>query len=61
MAKAPELTDYVELIITLFEQYRMNRDGEKAGRPYIYSEASFIIFFMLMQYRRIFDSKSQWH
>jgi len=39
----------------------MNRDGEKAGRPYIYSEASFIIFFMLMQYRRIFDSKSQWH
>ena len=47
MAKVPELTDYVELIITLFglfEQYRMNRDGEKAGRPYIYSEARFIIF-----------------
>ena len=57
-----ELTDCVELIGTLFGLYepdRMNQDGEKAGSPYIFGEASFIIIFVLMQCRRIFDSKSQ--
>ena len=63
MAKSPQLTDYVRLIIELFDRFRQERSaraGAKLGRPFRYSEESFVIFFMLMQYRRIYASKSQW-
>ena len=63
MAELPQLTDYVHLIIELFGRFRQERSGRagaKLGRPFRYSEESFVIFFMLMQYRRIYASKSQW-
>ena len=56
MAKSPQLTDYVRLIIELFDRFQQERSaraGAKLGRPFRYSEESFVIFFMLMQYRRI--------
>lgn len=63
MAQTPQLTDYVAIIIELFDRFRQERNaraGAKLGRPFTFSEESFVIFFMLMQYRRISASKSQW-
>jgi hypothetical protein len=63
MAKTPILTDYVSLIITLFDlfqQYRIEHSSTKQGRPFTYSEAMFIIFFMIMQFRQIYAFKAQW-
>ena len=63
MAKMPLLTDYVTIIIDLFEQFRQERiaQGEvKRGRPFSYDRKSFIIFFMLMQFRQIVCFQSQW-
>ena len=63
MAKSPQLTDYVRLIIELFGRFRQERSARasaKLGRPFRYSEELFVILFMLMQNRRICVSKSQW-
>lgn len=63
MADAPVLTDYVSLIITLFElfkQYRREHSGAKQGRPFTYTEETFIIFFMIMQFRQVYAFKAQW-
>lgn len=63
MAETPMLADYVSLIITLFElfkQYRNEHSGPKRGRPFTYAEEMFIVFFMLMQFRRIHAHKAKW-
>ena len=63
MADVPTLTDYVNLIISLFglfKQYRSEQQGAKRGRPFTYPEEMFIVFFMLMQYRQIHTFKGQW-
>jgi hypothetical protein len=63
MADVPILTDYVRLIITLFELFKQSRSeqrGCKRGRPFTYTEEGFIIFFMCMQFRRIYSFKGQW-
>jgi hypothetical protein len=62
MADMPTLTDYVHLIITLFELFKQYRteQGAKQGRPFTYTEEMFIIFFMLMQFRQIHAFKAQW-
>ncbi len=63
MAEKPMLTDYVSLIITLFELFKQHRSeqfGSKRGRPFTYTEEMFIIFFMLMQFRRIHAHKAKW-
>lgn len=63
MAEMPILTDYVNLIITLFElfkQYRNEHAGPKRGRPFTYTEEMFLLFFMLMQFRRIHANKAKW-
>ncbi|RMF65996.1 MAG: hypothetical protein D6740_13525 [Alphaproteobacteria bacterium] len=62
MAKVPSLTDYVSLIITLFELFKQNRSEHEAklGCPFTYTEEMFIIFFMLMQFRQIHTFKAQW-
>lgn len=59
----PTLTNYVKLIITLFdefEQERMRENGPKRGHPLTYSEQTFLVFFMVMQFRRIRAFKAQW-
>ena len=63
MAEKPNLTDYVSLIITLFElfkQHRNERTGPKQGCPFTYTEEMFIVFFLLMQFRRIHANKAKW-
>lgn len=63
MAQMPTLTDYANLIITLFglfKQYRDEQSGKKQGRPFTYTEEAFIIFFMLMQFRRVHANKAKW-
>lgn len=71
MADAPLLTDYVQLIITLFglfKQYRSEQHGAKLGRPFTYGEEMFIVFFLIvlctgcaiMQFRQIHAFKAQW-
>ena len=63
MAEKPVLADYVRLIITLFELFKQHRSeqfGSKRGRPFTYTEEMFIIFFMLMQFRRIHAHKAKW-
>lgn len=59
----PTLTDYVKTLGILFEQFEQHRaqtQGPKRGRPFTYSEKMFIVFFMLMQFRRIYQFKTQW-
>lgn len=60
MADPPTLTDYVNLIISLFDRFDQDSHSQqpKQGRPLTYSEESFIIFF-IMQFRRIYSFKSQ--
>lgn len=61
MAYPPTLTDYASLIINLlglFNQDHHNQ-SDKQGRPLTYTEESFTIFFIIMQYRGIHGFKSQ--
>src|SRR5262245_3437615 len=58
----PTLADYVQIICTLFdqfEQHRRSQQGAKLGKPYSYSEKLMIVFFVVMQFRRIFKFKAQ--
>ena len=59
----PKLTHYVKIICTLFERFeqqRMKVKEAKSGSQYTYSEQGFIVFFLLMQFRRKYQFKSQW-
>ena len=54
MAKQPTLTDYVALIMQLFEQFmqhRVEKQGINETKLLTYSTPSFIVFFMVMQFR----------
>jgi hypothetical protein len=56
------MADYVQLICTLFdkfEQYQHQQQGNKMGKPYTYSQKVLLIFFLVMQFRRIFKFKAQ--
>lgn len=58
----PTLTDYVSLIFTLFEQFeqeQMNINGIKQGKPYTFTQKCFIILFVTLQYKRIYQFKTQ--
>ena len=48
MALKPKLTDYVSLIMQLFErfmQHRISKQGVNPSKPFTYSTDTFIIFF----------------
>lgn len=58
----PTLTDYVRIICTLFDQFEQDQgqgQGATPGKPFIYSDKMLIVFFILMQFRRIFKFKAQ--
>ena len=62
MALKPKLTDYVSVIMQLFErfmQHPIDKPGVKQTKSLTYSTHSFIIFFMLMQFRSIYAFKAQ--
>ena len=60
MAYLPTLTDYASLIINLFRRFNQDPQNQQAkqGRALTYTEESFIIFFIIMQYRGIYAFKS---
>ena len=63
MVQRPMSSDYVTLIIQLFEQFtrlRIDKQGITHAKPLTYSNTSFIIFFMLMQFRGSYGFKTQW-
>ena len=58
----PTFADYVQIICTLFDQFEQHRrpqQGAKIGKPYSYSEKLMTVFFVIMQFRRIFKFKTQ--
>ncbi len=58
--QTPNLNDYVELMVTLFEKYEQSGPRSSYGPSvYIYSHKVLIVFFTMMQFRRIYQFKMQ--
>ena len=58
----PDFTHYVALINTYFDRFVQESDAcTKRGHPYVYQNQVLIMFFMVMQFRRIFQFKTQWN
>lgn len=57
----PTMTDYINLIFTLFEKFeqQMNQQSAKKGKPFTYSQQCFIVLFIILHFRRIFKFKAQ--
>lgn len=57
----PTFNDYVALIYNRFEAFVQSSDEvAKQGKPYTYQNQSMIVFFMWMQFKKIYKFKSQW-
>ena len=54
----PTLTDYVKVICTLFSEF-VQVEAQYESKLYTYSQQMMVVFFVLMQYRRIYRFKSQ--
>lgn len=58
----PTFNDYVELLYNRFEAFVQSSDEVvRLGKPYVYSDESLIVFFMWMQFKMIYQFKSQWN
>jgi hypothetical protein len=56
----PTFADYVELLFTLFERFWQQEVARPhRGRPFVYQHKALIVFFVVMQQRRIFRFKAQ--
>ena len=58
----PTLTDYVRIMYTLFDlfaQCQAQTMAPKVGSPFTYTDKAMIVFFTIMQFRRIFRFKAQ--
>ncbi len=59
--KQPTFADYVRLIYTLYERFVQDNEALKAALGhYEYPPQVMIVFFMMMQYRRVFQFQTQW-
>lgn len=58
----PTFTDYVTLIFNLFERFVQECGSEMDWNSdrYDYTHKALVVFFVMMQYRRIFKFKTQW-
>ena len=57
----PTFNDYVGLIYNRFEAFVQSWDiSPKIGKPHVYQNQSMIVFFMWMQFKKIYKFKSQW-
>lgn len=54
----PTLPDYVKVICTLFNEF-VQVEPEYESKLYTYSQRMMVVFFVVMQYRRIFGFKTQ--
>jgi hypothetical protein len=56
----PTFADYVQLLFTLFEQFWQQHDRHpQRGHPFVHPHKALIVFFTIMQYRRMFRFKAQ--
>ena len=56
----PTFADYVELLFTLFERFWQQEAARShRGRPFVYQHKALLVFFVVMQQRRIFRFKAQ--
>lgn len=56
----PTYTEYVQLIYTLFDQFKQEEmTTQRPGRPFTYAHKLMIVFFTVMHFRRIFQFKAQ--
>ena len=57
----PTFNDYVALIYNRFEAFVQSSETvAKLGHPYVYEQQSIIVFFIWMQFKKIYKFKSQW-
>jgi hypothetical protein len=57
----PTFNDYVGLIYKRFEAFtQASAEAKRVGHPLIYQHKSMIVFFMWMQFKRIYSFKTQW-
>jgi hypothetical protein len=57
----PTFNDYVALIYNRFESFVQCSDAvNKVGHPYVYQQKSMIVFFMWMQFKKMYEFKTQW-
>ena len=57
----PTFNDYVKLIYNRFEAFVQSSDEvAKLGKPYTYQSQHMIVFFMWMQFKKIYQFKTQW-
>lgn len=57
----PTFNDYVNLIYKQFEAFvESSEASQQLGRPYVYGQQGMIVFFMWMQFKRIYEFKAQW-
>ncbi len=57
----PTFNDYVGLIYNRFEAFiQGSAEVKRIGHPYLYQQQSMIVFFLWMQWKRIYQFKSQW-
>jgi hypothetical protein len=57
----PSFNDYVKLIYNRFEAFRQAaQTARPVGHPLVYQHKSMIVFFMWMQFKRIYSFKAHW-
>lgn len=57
----PTFNDYVALIYNRFEVFvQSSSEVLKLGKPYTYQDQNMIVFFMWMQFKKIYKFKAQW-
>ena len=57
----PTFNDYVGLIDNRFEAFaQASAAVKRLGHPFVYQQQSMIVFFMWMQFKRIYHFKTQW-
>lgn len=57
----PTFSDYVSLIYNRFEAFvQSSNEVSKQGKPFTYQNQSLVVFFMWMQFKKIYEFKAQW-
>lgn len=57
----PTFNDYVRLIYNRFEAFtQASAAAKRVGHPFVYQQKSMMVFFMWMQFKRIYGFKTQW-
>lgn len=56
----PTFLDYIQMISRLCNQFEQQPMSTRRGHPLTYGQKVLLVFFLLMQIRRIFRFKAQW-